>query len=518
MADNRKKSSPHVKKAVNSSKSGNSSRISSSRGSSQRASYNEAEKARSETDSRTSRKTDASERSAKPAVSGKKKKSAANGFFEALFAPSSKKSSKAKNSSPDKKSAPVSGQSHIRIAERSSNNDGARSNGNITVQRGGAAVKSAPKKKLEAFMGFDYPFFTIVMILLAFGIIMMFSASYATAYTEMGDSLYYLKRQAIFAVAGVGIMLVASVMDYHVFRTKIVLPLLAIVSVTLMVAVKVAGTTQGGSERWIEIGGITFQPSEILKFAVIVLFAYFAERNYDHIKEFKKGFLPLAAALIVSCGLLMLQPHLSGTIIVFLIGFAMMYVSGVRLKHLVILGVSAIALVIIGLAALKSMGYDYFSTRLLSFQDPEADIGDKTFQTYQSLVTIGSGGMFGLGFGNSRQKYSYLPMARNDFIFSIICEELGFVGAMLVILLFVILVWRGFYICSRARDKFGMMLAFGITFQIGLQALLNIAVVSNSVPNTGISLPFFSYGGSALLMQLGEMGVLLNISRKAELE
>lgn len=518
MADNRKKNLSPIKNGTNSSKSGNGSRISSSKNGSQRASHKEPVKARSEMGSRAAKRTDTPTRDTKSAVSEKRKKTAANGFFEALFTPSKKSSGNEKSGTSGKKTAANSSQSHIRIAGKSNNNGGIRSNGSITVQKGGAAVKTAPKKKLEAFMGFDYPFFTIVMILLAFGIIMMFSASYATAYTEWGDSLYYLKRQAVFAVAGIGIMLVASVMDYHVFRTKIVMPVLVIGSVALMGAVKIMGTSQGGSERWIEIAGITFQPSEILKFAVIVLFAYFAEKNYAHIREFKKGFMPLAAALIISCGLLMLQPHLSGTIIVFLIGFAMMYVSGVRIKHLVILGVSAIALVVIGLAALKSMGYDYFSTRLLSFQDPEADIGDKTFQTYQSLVTIGSGGMFGLGFGNSRQKYSYLPMARNDFIFSIICEELGFVGAMLVILLFVILVWRGFYICSRARDKFGMMLAFGITFQIGLQALLNIAVVSNSVPNTGISLPFFSYGGTALLMQLGEMGVLLNISRKAELE
>lgn len=379
-------------------------------------------------------------------------------------------------------------------------------------------TKSKPKKKAEAFLGFDYSFFMTVIILLAFGLIMLFSASYATAYSEHEDSLYYIKRQVVFAVGGIGIMLVASVMDYRIFKSKPILVIVSVASAILMMLVKVMPTEQGGSERWITIGPITFQPSEILKFAVIILFAYFTEKNFAHLREIKKGLLPYAVTLVASCGLLILQPHLSGTIIVFAIGFVMMYVAGVRPKYLIIMLTLVGILIAVGIPALKAVGYDYFGPRWLSFTDPEADIRDKTFQTYQSLVTIGSGGLFGLGFGNSRQKYSYLPMARNDFIFSIICEELGFVGGMLVILLFIILVWRGFYIAARARDKFGMMVAFGITFQIGLQALLNVAVVSNSIPNTGISLPFFSYGGSALLMQLGEMGVLLNISRKAELD
>ena len=358
----------------------------------------------------------------------------------------------------------------------------------------------------------------IVILLLAFGLIMMFSASYATAYSEYGDSLYYIKRQALFAVAGIGIMLVASVVDYHIFRSRAFIVLGTAAAVILMALVKVMPTEQGGSERWLTVGPVTFQPSEMLKFVVIVLFAFFTQRNFSHLRELKKGLLPYAVTLVISCGLLMIQPHLSGTIIVFAIGFVMMYVAGVSPKYLIIMLSLVGALIAIGIPTLNALGYDYFDSRWLSFTNPEADIRNKTFQTYQSLVTIGSGGLFGLGFGNSRQKYSYLPMSRNDFIFSIICEELGFVGGMLVILLFVILVWRGFYISSRARDKFGMMLAFGVTFQIGLQALLNIAVVSNSMPNTGISLPFFSYGGSALLMQLGEMGVLLNISRKAELD
>ena len=381
-----------------------------------------------------------------------------------------------------------------------------------------APIRSKAKKKTWVRSGFDYPLFTIVTVLLAFGIIMMFSASYANAFTEFGDSMYYLKRQALFAVGGLVIMMLLSGIDYHIFQSKTIVYGIVIVSTVLMLMVLVMGITQGGAERWLQIGELTFQPSEVLKFALIVFFAYFTEKYFSRLREFKKGFLPLAAVLAAACGILMAQPHLSGTIIVFSIGFSMMFVAGVNLKHLFLMLGGLVLLVVIGMLLLNAMGIDYFGDRFLSFTDPEADIDNKTFQTYQSLVTIGSGGMFGLGFGNSRQKYGYMPMSRNDFIFSIICEELGFVGAALVILLFVIFVWRGFYVCSKARDKFGMMLAFGITFQIGLQALLNIAVVTNSIPNTGISLPFFSYGGTALVMQLAEMGILLSVSRKAELE
>ena len=388
---------------------------------------------------------------------------------------------------------------------------------------GAAAIRPAPvkqkaKKKTWVRSGFDYPLFTIVIVLLAFGIIMMFSASYANAFSEFGDSMYYLKRQAVFAIGGLILMMLLAGIDYHMFQSKPIVYGIGFVSIGLMIAVKLIGTTQGGAERWLQIGELTFQPSEILKFAVIVFFAYFAEKHFEHLRDFKKGFMPLAILLAASCGLLMMQPHLSGTIIVFSIGFSMMFVAGVNLKHLFLSLGGLVLLLVIAILVLNAMGIDYFSDRILSFTDPEADISDSTFQTYQSLVTIGSGGLFGLGFGNSRQKYGYMPMSRNDFIFSIICEELGFVGAVLVILLFVIFVWRGFHVCTRARDKFGMMLAFGITFQIGLQALLNIAVVTNSIPNTGISLPFFSYGGTALVMQLAEMGILLSVSRKAELE
>ena len=355
----------------------------------------------------------------------------------------------------------------IKLQPRSESYRNARASG------GAAAVQTAPvkqraKKKVWVRSGFDRSLFTIVILLMAFGIVMMFSASYANAYSQFGDSAYYLKRQAVFAVGGLVIMMLLTSIDYHVFQTKAMVYGIGAVSLGLMLAVFIMGTTQGGAERWLQIGEITFQPSEIMKFAVILFFAYFTEKNFPVLREFKKGFLPLAIVLAVSCGVLIAQPHLSATIIVFAIGFSMMFVAGVNLKHLFLTFGGLVLLLIIGILIMNAMGIDYFVDRFLSFFDPEADISNKTFQTYQSLVTIGSGGLFGLGFGNSRQKYNYLPMARNDFVFSIVCEELGFVGAVLVILLFVILVWRGFHICARAKDKFGMMLAYGITFQIGL--------------------------------------------------
>ncbi|MBD5114016.1 MAG: putative lipid II flippase FtsW [Ruminococcaceae bacterium] len=422
---------------------------------------------------------------------------------------------KRKTSSGNIKAASGDRRNKYREVRSAVNGEAAVSN---PAQTAAARAKSRLKKTVWVRSGFDYPLFTIVLILLAFGLIMMFSASYAVAYAEEGDSLFYLKKQAVFAVIGLIAMFGAANVDYHFFARKITVILLSGVSLALMAAVKIAGTTGNGAERWLRIGEITFQPSEILKFAVIVVFAYMIETRYKHLKDFKTGYIPFMVVLGVSCFVLMIQPHLSATVIVFAIGFSMMFVGGLNSKYLVITIAVGIPLVVLGVMALKAMGYDYFDARILSFLDPEAEIRGDTFQTYQSLVTIGSGGLFGLGFGNSRQKYSYLPESQNDFIFPIICEELGFVGAALVILLFVIMIWRGFYICTKARDKFGMMLAFGITFQMGLQALLNIAVVTNAVPNTGIALPFFSYGGTALVMQLGEMGILLNVSRKAALK
>lgn len=413
----------------------------------------------------------------------------------------------------------------VRVARASAR--GMRAGARGTSVRGGAVAKrrgfqipwGAIGKPRERLSKFDYPFFMLVVVLLAFGIVMMFSASYAYAFKETGDSFYYAGKQLQFIGVGLCVMIVLSFVDYHIMLNKFIVRIGIIGSVGLMLMVKFGiGVTQGGAERWLGFGSFVFQPSEILKFAVIMVFAYLAHTRYEKIKELKAGFMPFCVCLLIACGLTIIQPHLSGTIIIFCIGITMMFVGDCRFKHLIVMLLIFAVLGVVALMGLRAIGYDYFGSRLLSWQNPEADIHGETYQTYQSLITIGSGGMFGLGLGNSRQKYYYLPASHNDFVFSIICEELGFIGAGLVILLFILFVFRGFYISSRARDKFGMMLGVGITMQIGVQALMNIAVVSNSMPNTGISLPFFSYGGSALLMQMAEIGVLLNISRKAAIE
>ena len=381
------------------------------------------------------------------------------------------------------------------------------------------AAKKSKKKVLDFSIPqkFDFSFFLIVLILLTFGLVMLFSATYASAKVSYGDSYYFIKRQLLFAGGGFVAMILISFIDYHLLFTKLVMKTAMITAAGLMILVRVIGSTVNGAERWIRIGEITIQPSEILKFVTIMVIAEYMQKNYDKMKSFTKGFIPIMVRIGIACGLVVMQPHLSATLIILVISICMLFIGGAKGTHV------ALVLAAIGVAAVlvftvfPMLGFDYVSARMLSLKDPEADIRGDTYQTYQSLIALGSGGMFGQGLGNSHQKYSYLPFAENDFIFSVIVEELGFVGAVVVILLFLILVFRGFYIAASAPDKEGMLLCAGIVIQIGVQAFLNIAVASNAFFNTGVSLPFLSYGGTALMMQLAEMGVVLNISRKASI-
>ncbi|MBQ3841120.1 MAG: putative lipid II flippase FtsW [Ruminiclostridium sp.] len=381
--------------------------------------------------------------------------------------------------------------------------------------------KEKKKKKVLDFsipQKFDFSFFLIVLILLTFGLIMLFSATYASAkVSAYKDSYYFINRQLLFAGFGIAAMILISFIDYHLLFTKVVMKTAIVVAAGLMILVRVMGSTVNGAERWIALGPVTIQPSEILKFVTIMVIADYMQRNYDNMKSLTKGFIPIMIRIGIACGLVVIQPHLSATLIILVISICMLYIGGAKGTHV------AGVLVLIGIAAVMvftvfpMLGFDYVSARMLSLKDPEADIQGDTYQTYQSLIALGSGGWFGQGLGNSHQKYSYLPFAENDFIFSVIVEELGFVGAVVVVLLFLLLIIRGFYIAASAPDKEGMLLCSGIVIQIGIQAFLNIAVASNAFFNTGVSLPFFSYGGTALLMQLGEMGVVLNISRKASI-
>lgn len=371
---------------------------------------------------------------------------------------------------------------------------------------------AAPKPKQKRF---DTAFLIIILILLAYGVIMVFSASYPAALQKTGNSLHFISQHVLYVAVGIAAMLLISRIDYRLYRRFAYIIFGIALILLILVAIPGVGRVLNNARRWIYIDPIGFQPSEIMKFAVIVLFSHLIAHYQSRMNTFKQGVLPFAAVLLVIAVLMMLEPHLSGTILIFGIGCIMMYIGGTKLRYFLAVGglsVGAIA----GIVAFK--GVSYITERLQFWLNPFADINDKTWQTVQSLVAIGSGGLLGRGIGASRQKYLYLPEPYNDFIFAIICEELGLIGALFVIVLFVLFAVRGFSIASKAPDRFGFMLATGITVQICLQAALNIAVVTNTIPNTGISLPFFSYGGTAIMMQLGEMGILLNISRHAFME
>ncbi len=378
------------------------------------------------------------------------------------------------------------------------------------------AASSKPKKRFRLFsvsQGFDMPFLIILMIILVVGLICQFSAGYAYSYYwNDGDSFYFIKRQLIFALLGVAAMLFISTIDYHILH-HFAIPLM-LVSLAMLVVVLFLPASDG-IHRWIRLPGLQFQPSEIAKFALILLFAHLISLNHKKMKTFLAGYLPFILILGVTCGLVFLEPHLSGTILLLGIGIVMMYVGGTRLLYLlgtVGLGVGAVIYMVF------FKGYE--QDRIRVWLDPMgvfAENPNEAWQTVQSLYAIGSGGVMGQGLGNSRQKHLFLPEPHNDFIFSVICEELGFVGAVLVIVLFALLLWRGITIGMKSPDKFGSMLAVGLTAQVGLQAFLNMAVVTNTIPNTGISLPFFSYGGTSLVMLLAQMGVVLSVSRNASL-
>ncbi len=366
--------------------------------------------------------------------------------------------------------------------------------------------------------------FAYIMILLVVGLVMMSSASYAWAYSDFGDGLYYAKHQAVFAVIGFAAMIFFMKFDYHNFKkTEIpffrkfnIAAVLYLVVAVLLIAVLIVGNTEGGSmgaKRWITIGPVDLQPSEIAKLALIIFFAYSMERDGKRMNTFSVGIGKYILFLGLYVGLIALEKHISCIMLLGSVAVAMILCGGANKKQFILLGIAAIAVAYFYIATQAKDPDSYVSTRIKSWKDPFADVLNDTWQTTNSIIAIGSGGLFGLGLGNSRQKYLYLPETKNDFVFPIVCEEIGFVGALAIIIVFFLLVVEGYSIAVRCKDRFGMLLAVGITTQIGIQTVLNLAVVSNLIPNTGISLPFFSYGGTALIMQLAEMGILLNVSQ-----
>ena len=366
------------------------------------------------------------------------------------------------------------------------------------------------KRILRPLPGMDLPFLILVLTLVGFGLVMLASASSAVALYRRGDAWAYLRPQLLYAALGLCGMWLASRVDYHIFH-KLAWPLLGL-SLILLAAVLFM-PEYNGCKRWLVIPGFgTLQPSEIAKFAVVLVFSHIIALNHDRMKDFSVGVLPFALVLGVVAALMLLEPHLSGTVLILGIGAVLMFVGGTGLRWFLLAGAGGVGAIGAAVAVMPDL-VPYAADRLRSWLDPFADPLGDGHQTIQSLYAIGSGGATGLGLGESRQKHLFVPEPQNDFIFSIVCEELGFVGACAVVGLFVLLLCRGITIAAHAPDRFGALLVVGFVVQVALQAVLNVAVVTNTIPNTGISLPFFSSGGTSLMMLLGEMGVVLGVSR-----
>lgn len=362
----------------------------------------------------------------------------------------------------------------------------------------------------------DTPFLLIVILLAVFGAIMAYSASSVYAAQYHDDSTYYLKRHIVYLIIAFAVT-APFVIKARPWFWRMFGVVAYVGSVILLLLVLVIGSSYGsGATRWIQIGPLSLQPSEIAKMAVVLVIALIMTKYEKQIAmrqkfggQFRYGVLLPMCAFGLICVLVMLEHHLSGIIIIGLLGLVTMFIGGTDRKWFLILGVIGVTAVALVLSV-----SDYAWARVDTWINiDEADPLGSAWQTLQGLYAIGSGGFFGVGLGNSRQKYGYVSQPQNDFIFTIICEELGFIGAVLVVLLFLLLIWRGFRIASRAPDKFTSLVAYGLIAKVALQTILNIAVVTNSMPNTGISLPFFSSGGTSLILQIFEMGIVLNISR-----
>ena len=361
----------------------------------------------------------------------------------------------------------------------------------------------------------DVPFLLLTLLLTVIGLVMLFSASFPSAYYEKGDPAYYFKRQAIFAAIGMVGLVFAAKFNYQRWRGAARMLLIFSLFLLMLVIIPGIGISHNNARRWLGIDQVfTFQPSEIAKLAVIVYFADSISKKREKMLQWREGIVPYAVILGVLSILMLLEPHLSGTILIVGTGAIMMAVGGMQ-GWLIGAGVGGVAAVaVLFVKAVEAGIISYGASRITMWHDPWLDTSDDGYQMVQSLIAIGSGGLLGKGFGKGVQKFLYLPEEHNDFIFAVVCEELGLVGACVIMLIFAMLLLRGFWIALHARDRFGTLLVVGIMTQLGLQVFLNIAVVSGLVPATGISLPFFSYGGTALALQLAEMGIVLSVSRQ----
>ncbi|MDO8686481.1 MAG: putative lipid II flippase FtsW [Clostridiales bacterium] len=365
---------------------------------------------------------------------------------------------------------------------------------------------------MEAYKpkAFDFWIFITVLILLSLGVIMVISASAPYANNAFDDTWHIVRSQLLYAVIGIAFMLLLINVDYHIFG-KFSTIILAI-SLIMLVAVLIPGIgrLENGARRWIYLGPLHFQPSEVAKISIIFFLSHKLGNREKPISYFFRDFLPYILLTGVIAILLMIEPHLSGTVITVCIITSILFSAGAKIRHFIIVSIPALA----GFAYFIYTKSDYAMARLRSFLDPWSDMKGDGYQVVQSLYAIGSGGLFGRGLGRSMQKYLYLPYPHNDFIFSVLSEELGFIGVFAVLVLFTIFIWRGLRVAIYAKDLQGSLMAVGTTALIAVQMVLNVAVVSGWMPPTGVSLPLFSYGGTSLMLFLGAIGVLLNISRQ----
>lgn len=375
------------------------------------------------------------------------------------------------------------------------------------------SVKNNTKKNRKR-NGVDKNLLFLILLILILGTMMIFSASYPYAKSHYNDGAYYIKRQMIFLVIGIFAMAVTSRVSIG-FYEKVSFPFY-LTCIVLLILVLFGGFSEGVAKRWLGIPGtpLSFQPSELMKLGVILILSRYISNNQNVKSDYKKEILIPGIALFSACGLVLLEKHLSGTIIIALIGLSVLFISGASIKKMILTyGASALVGGVVFL-----LTNSYAMKRIESFLNPNADILSDKWQTTQGLYAIGSGGLFGLGYMNSRQKYSYVSEPQNDFIFTIWCEETGYIGAVVLVTIYLLLIIRGYKIAFNANDSFSSLVAFGITSQVAIQALLNMLVVTDLIPNTGISLPFFSYGGSSLVILLAEMGILLAISRYSKVK
>lgn len=355
----------------------------------------------------------------------------------------------------------------------------------------------------------DYPILFTIAALCAFGLVMVFSASYYYAQNTASvgyDGYYYIKKQAMYLAIGFPLMMLISFFDYRKLEKFKVVAML--ISIVLLMAVLVFGQETNGAKRWLVIGGQSIQPSEIGKFGMMLYMCSFMSKKHAIMQDFKKGMLPMLLVIGVICGLVMLQPNMSMAVIMGMMGYALLYIGGCDTKQMLLLLV-----VLIGLFILLAIIEPYRLARLTTFTNPWADPLGDGYQLIQSYYSLGSGGLFGMGLNNSRQKLLYMTYGESDFIFAIVCEELGFVGGVCVMLAYGFIIYRGIRVALKCRDRFGSLLAGGITVVFGLQVFVNIGVVTGAMPTTGQALPFISAGGSSMMIFLAAMGVLLNISR-----